>query len=57
MPLLLLPPPISKLAFDPLLNVEEFTVDYMKSTLAKYTCPIKALLLDQEKMICGIGNW
>ena len=49
--------PISKLAMDPIINENEFTIEYFKSSLAKYTCPIKALLLDQEKVICGIGNW
>lgn len=48
-------PPISKLACDPLLD--GLSVEYMKSQLLKYSTNIKAVLLDQEKVICGIGNW
>ena len=29
----------------------------LKAMIAKIKCPIKALLLDQERIFCGIGNW
>jgi formamidopyrimidine-DNA glycosylase len=52
----LLSPPISSLAPDPLidgpLSKEQFVIK-----LAKCTAPIKSILLDQEKLCCGIGNW
>jgi formamidopyrimidine-DNA glycosylase len=48
-------PSISKLATDPLLEV--VNVDTASALLSKLTCPIKALLLDQEKLVCGVGNW
>jgi formamidopyrimidine-DNA glycosylase len=48
-------PPISKLACDPILDGLSF--EYMKSRVTKYSTSIKAVLLDQEKVLCGVGNW
>lgn len=48
-------PPICNLGLDPILD--EFDVSYAVSRIQKYTCGIKALLLDQERVFCGIGNW
>ena len=48
--------PISELAPDPVLDgidVEGF----FAAGLAKASCPVKALLLDQNKLLCGVGNW
>jgi formamidopyrimidine-DNA glycosylase len=47
--------PISKLAVDPL--NDKFNENLVKSILSKTTGSIKALLLDQEKLVCGVGNW
>ena len=46
--------PLSKLARDPVL--EGVGADF-SAQLKKYTTPIKALLLDQEAVLCGIGNY
>ena len=46
--------PLSKLARDPVL--EGVGADF-PAQLKKYTTPIKALLLDQEAVLCGIGNY
>jgi formamidopyrimidine-DNA glycosylase len=48
-------PPISKLARDPI--IEGLTYEYMESCLSKYSSNIKSVLLDQEKIVSGIGNW
>ena len=48
-------PPISLLARDPLLEVCD--ADYLQTELSKWKAPIKAVLLDQSKVICGVGNW
>jgi formamidopyrimidine-DNA glycosylase len=49
-------PPISKLAPDPLTgsgpDLAAFT-----AALRTTTAPIKAALLDQERAVCGVGNW
>ena len=50
-----LSPPICDLAPDPIIDgidLAAFTVGIRKAT-----CPIKSILLDQQKVICGIGNW
>ena len=47
--------PISILAPDPVLDGIEIAT--FTSVLNKASCPIKALLLDQNKAVCGIGNW
>ena len=48
--------PISKLASDPTqeggIDLDEFV-----AKVQSYSSSIKAVLLDQEKVICGIGNW
>eukprot|EP00798_Chlamydomonas_sp_ICE-L_P001400 gene1400-32770_t len=33
------------------------SLDEFCATLSKRKCPIKALLLAQEALVCGIGNW
>ncbi len=49
-------PPISLLAIDafadPLPSSEELVTMF-----SKYSTPIKTVLLDQNKVFCGIGNW
>lgn len=47
--------PISILAPDPVLDGIDIVT--FTSILNKASCPIKALLLDQNKLVCGIGNW
>ncbi|KAG8466180.1 hypothetical protein KFE25_001936 [Diacronema lutheri] len=50
-----LSPPILALAADPILNppsAEEFA-----RMLARPTTSIKAALLDQSRLVCGVGNW
>jgi formamidopyrimidine-DNA glycosylase len=47
--------PWSTLAPDPLL--EPITVEAMKACLARKGTPIKALLLDQNELVSGVGNW
>ncbi|CAG8601654.1 12213_t:CDS:2, partial [Gigaspora margarita] len=46
--------PISKLGFDPLLNMPDRQT-FKEKTLKRH-CPIKALLLDQS-FSAGVGNW
>lgn len=48
-------PPISLLAKD--CYTDNITGDYLYSKFQKYNVPIKPLLLDQQKVCCGIGNW
>jgi len=48
-------PPLSKLAPDPLQDGLDPRV--FAERIAKYTLPIKALLLDQEAVLSGIGNY
>ncbi len=47
--------PVSLLGIDP--YIEGVDVDTLRSNLKKFKVGIKALLLDQEKVFCGIGNW
>jgi formamidopyrimidine-DNA glycosylase len=46
---------LSSLAPDPL--IDGLYVDHVKRVLSSHAVPIKALLLDQTKVCCGIGNW
>ena len=48
--------PISELAPDPVLDGIDVE-GYFAAGLAKASCPVKALLLDQNKLLCGVGNW
>jgi formamidopyrimidine-DNA glycosylase len=49
-------PPISELGIDPF--AEELpSADTLVAMLSKYSSPIKSVLLDQNKVFCGIGNW
>ncbi|SCO11872.1 related to formamidopyrimidine-DNA glycosylase [Fusarium fujikuroi] len=41
---------------DPVVDLDRFTEDYLRSKMRARHVPIKALLLDQA-MISGIGNW
>ncbi|OBZ87040.1 Formamidopyrimidine-DNA glycosylase [Choanephora cucurbitarum] len=47
-------PPISKLGFDPILNMPDF--ETFKKLVIRRAVPTKALLLDQS-FAAGIGNW
>ncbi|KAK4053827.1 hypothetical protein OIV83_001483 [Microbotryomycetes sp. JL201] len=47
--------PLSLLGTDPLL--EMMPLETMSAKLAKRHAPIKAVLLDQNGPLCGIGNW
>jgi formamidopyrimidine-DNA glycosylase len=46
---------LAPLAKDCLSDV--ITGEYIFSQVQKSGCPIKTLLLDQQKVCCGIGNW
>ena len=48
-------PPISLLAPDPISD----HLDLARATaiLMKTTAPLKAVLLDQSRLVCGVGNW
>jgi formamidopyrimidine-DNA glycosylase len=48
-------PPISKLGSDPIHSPAP--IDAFKAAISKRKPVIKALLLDQEGIFCGIGNW
>jgi len=48
-------PPISELAADPVL--EPISVDDFCAKLSGVNAPIKAVLLDQRRVVCGVGNW
>ena len=47
--------PISELGLDPLLDGVD--ARYLQQELRKYSAPIKSVLLDQEKIYSGIGNY
>ena len=47
--------PISKLAPDPI--IDGLSRSQVEAAIMKSGAPVKALLLDQEKVCCGIGNW
>jgi formamidopyrimidine-DNA glycosylase len=48
-------PPISLLALDP--YTEPFDLEYVSAGLSATSKPIKALLLEQDGLFSGIGNW
>ena len=48
-------PPISELAADPVL--EPMAVEDFCAKLSGVNAPIKAVLLDQKRVVCGVGNW
>ena len=48
-------PPISNLATDPITEIIDPVA--LSVTLATVAAPIKAVLLDQQRVVCGIGNW
>ena len=48
-------PPVSLLGPDPIMD--PFPLEPFKKALAKTRATIKAVLLDQERAVCGIGNW
>eukprot|EP00931_Biecheleriopsis_adriatica_P107133 TRINITY_DN81468_c0_g1_i1.p1 TRINITY_DN81468_c0_g1~~TRINITY_DN81468_c0_g1_i1.p1 ORF type:complete len:341 (+),score=64.62 TRINITY_DN81468_c0_g1_i1:28-1023(+) len=50
-----LQPPISKLALDPV--TDTVTLKYFAEGLAASKLPVKALLLCQDKVVSGVGNW
>ena len=47
--------PLSQLAADPLTDPP--TAAEFSAKLQKWSAPIKAVLLDQSKVVCGVGNW
>ena len=47
--------PVSLLGIDP--YIDGVDLQTLKVNLKKYKVGIKTLLLDQEKVFCGIGNW
>lgn len=47
---------MSLLAPDPTLG-EGVTLDHATRVLGSTSAPMKAVLLDQQKLCCGIGNW
>ena len=48
-------PPLSKLAADPISDPP--TVGEFGRALSRSSAPVKAVLLDQTKVVCGVGNW
>nr|QDO16268.1 formamidopyrimidine-DNA glycosylase [Lingulodinium polyedra] len=48
-------PPVSLLGPDPLAS--PFPLEAFAEQLRRSAAPVKALLLDQEKAVCGVGNW
>lgn len=51
-------PPISQLAPDPLTDASVgMNLAAFASALRTTAAPIKASLLDQERAVCGVGNW
>ena len=49
--------PVSKLSLDPYLDSKKTTPDYLYNRLQSFNTSLKAVLLDQEKIVCGVGNW
>mmetsp|Transcript_38747 Transcript_38747/g.51054 ORF Transcript_38747/g.51054 Transcript_38747/m.51054 type:complete len:422 (+) Transcript_38747:53-1318(+) len=47
--------PLSLLAPDPVLSPLPFETFLEK--MRKITAPVKAVLLDQNRIVCGVGNW
>lgn len=47
--------PLSKLGLDP--SYEMPSCEELQNMLSGFSAPIKAVLLDQEKIFCGIGNY
>lgn len=50
-------PPISQLAPDPLTGADGPDLAAFAAALRGTSAPIKASLLDQERAVCGVGNW
>jgi formamidopyrimidine-DNA glycosylase len=48
-------PPISHLGPDPFLG--PFPLLAFRDRLSTIQAPVKAVLLDQERVVCGVGNW
>eukprot|EP00668_Euglena_longa_P047573 GGOE01063453.1.p1 GENE.GGOE01063453.1~~GGOE01063453.1.p1 ORF type:complete len:393 (+),score=16.71 GGOE01063453.1:78-1181(+) len=51
----LVEPPVALLGPDPVMG--SFLLEPFRSVLQTIQAPIKAVLLDQERAVCGIGNW
>lgn len=49
--------PVSSLAPDPTSDPAAVSADYMQLQLKRYSAPIKSVLLAQDKVVCGVGNW
>ena len=50
-------PPLSSLAPDPLTAAPPLTAEETCAKLRGVATPIKAVLLDQSRLVCGVGNW
>jgi formamidopyrimidine-DNA glycosylase len=53
-------PPLSLLAVDPVLDSRFQDHSFLPTFIEKLRgvgAPIKAVLLDQERILCGLGNW
>ena len=48
-------PPLSGLAADPI--TDPLPLDEFRVRMSKSKAPVKAVLLDQAKVFCGVGNW
>ena len=48
-------PPLSALAADPVVAPPE--MEWFRDNLREFSAPVKAVLLDQNKLVCGVGNW
>eukprot|EP00429_Kryptoperidinium_foliaceum_P044057 CAMPEP_0176117812 /NCGR_PEP_ID=MMETSP0120_2-20121206/59193_1 /TAXON_ID=160619 /ORGANISM="Kryptoperidinium foliaceum, Strain CCMP 1326" /LENGTH=304 /DNA_ID=CAMNT_0017452119 /DNA_START=1 /DNA_END=915 /DNA_ORIENTATION=- len=49
--------PLSRLAPDPVASSPLLPVEAFADGLARAKGPVKAVLLDQAKVVCGVGNW
>lgn len=47
--------PVASLARDP--YTEGISIEEFRTQLSRYSAPIKSILLDQQKVCCGIGNY
>lgn len=48
--------PLKENGPDPVVDKDDFTLDFLKNLIGRKRVPIKALLLDQAN-ISGVGNW
>ena len=48
-------PPLNALAADPI--ADPLPLDEFRVRMSRSKAPVKAVLLDQSKVFCGVGNW